>query len=74
MSPIYQLLHARGMTATKLAGLIGCRSHSQVSQVLRNVPGRGHWVRGKLAPYLSELELKFLGWEVLRGTFQTKSN
>jgi len=73
MSPICYLLHARGMTTTRLARLIGCQSHSQISQVLRNRPGRGHWVRRKLAPYLTESELNLLGWDVLRGTFRSES-
>lgn len=69
MAPVYQLLHARGLTATALARAIGCKSHAQVSLVLNNRPGRGGvCVRRRLAALLTRAELDALGWRVPRGT------
>lgn len=55
------LLAERGWTQARLAAHIGSgRAH--VSQVLNNVPGRGHRTRKKLAPLLTQRELDLLGW------------
>ena len=57
----YRLLHARGLTVTRLAREIQS-SRAHVNQVLNNVPGRGGHTRRKLRPLLSTPELVALGW------------
>ena len=66
------LIHARGLTVEALARLAQSgRCH--VTQVLANKPGRGHLTRRRLAPYLSNDEIKALGWPVKRNQFDPSS-
>lgn len=59
--PLYQSLHARGLTQAKLAALTGI-NRSVLARILTNEPGRGKETRAKIIQHLSHREIRILGW------------